>query len=557
MVLKIGILATALVFTSSATLAGGVLSANKKVTTNTPKSNTLPVLQKHATSVSNASGGNYTVDWVVQYANTSGQTITNATVKDGAISTIIPGSLQQPAGWTGVTSSGNTIATWTGTSVPPFGVMTAPFPVAMSSTLTFSGSGDGYQPIPYTKISAPSGPRIYVRNHHQTPNAVLFKCLDLTSGTDCMGWTGGKKLPMGDSSSDGSGTMGNTAEYEIINGKMYYAAMGVATSGKMGIGCYDLETESKCGLTLFTASRPLGLLINGPWRVGNELYVAGTNGTLYCATLPALGFCVGASYALPAVAIKVHVDLPAFDNVGANYLAGKVIGDKLFITSTKSGNKYTNCFNATTKTACWSATLPTIGTSAYSYASSNNVSNFLYYNTGGTAIAICSMQTASPYQYCVDATTGTSVTLPVVFPGLHMGAGLEADASASTGKTYFVSSLYQANNHKAYCWDWTTANVCTGTTAGLIATHTPPLADYGSNVDDQGCIWGYGDPGVPGNLWHFDPNNIDPNTQLAKPCGAEAGKFIKVFQPLKYCTGAKPFHWLSVAVTGAPITNYT
>ena len=516
-----------------------------------------PVLQKSAVAISSGSSGNYTIDWVVQYANNTGATLPNVLIKDGPIATIIPGSLQPPPiGWTATTNAlpvPDTFALWTGTNIAPHGVMTATFPPPLPASIGLAGSGDGYQPIPYTRLSVPAGQRIYYMNHHGSPGTVLFKCLDLSTGLACAGWGLGKTLPAGNSSGNNSGTMANNSEYTIVNGKMYYASHG--PSG-IGIGCYNLETDTECGLANFGAQTP-GLLINGPWRVGNEMYAADTDGALYCANLGGMVPCVSSNYKIPATTIKINVTKPASNTYGSGFLAGKVIANKVYITSIHSFTKYTNCFDSTTKTACWNTTTPTVGSAPYSFSAGSdyqNVSNFLYYDVSGSAVAICTMRKAAPAQLCVDAINGAAKSgLAAVLPGLvDFGAGLETYLA---GKTYFVKSLYQGElRENAYCWNWSTQAACTTAPLGIIANS--PLgyvANYGSNSDDQGCIWVYGDGA---KLWHFNSNYIDATTGLAKPCGGGA-KFIKVFQPLQYCSGPKPFRWTSVEVKGAPLANYS
>lgn len=517
-----------------------------------------PLLQKSAVTVSSGSSGNYTIDWVVQYANNTGATLPNVLVKDGPIATIIPGSLQPPpTNWTAQTNAlplpADNFALWTGTNIAPHGVMTATFPPPLPSSISLAGSGDGYQPIPYSRLSVPAGQRIYYMNHHATPGTKLFKCLDLGTGLACAGWGLGKTLPAGNSSGNNSGTMANNSEYTIDNGKLYYASQG--PSG-IGIGCYDLETDTECGLANFGA-QTLGLLINGPWRVGNELYVADTDGVLYCASLGgSLPPCVGGNYKIPAANIKIHVTKPGFNNYSSGYLAGKVIANKVYITSIQSGTKYTNCFDSTTKTSCWNTTVPTVGSAPYSFSvgsDNQNVSNFLYYDVSGSAVAICTMRRSAAAQLCVDAINGAAKSgLATVLPGLvNFGAGLETYLA---GKTYFVKSLYQGEpRENAYCWNWSTQAACTTAPLGIIANSPGVTHNYGSNSDAQGCIWIYGDAG---KLWHFNSNNIDATTGLAKPCGGGA-KFIKVFQPLQYCSGPKPFRWTSVEVKGAPLANYS
>ncbi len=531
----------------------GLFSALKNlVAVNPPKQP--PTLQKQASNVSSTSGGNYTIDWVVQYANNTGVTQPNVTVIDGPIATILPASLQQPLGWTGTTNSTAPVdnyAKWSGTSVAPHGVMTAPFPAPLSSSIAISGSGDGYQPIPYTKVSAPSGPRIYIMNHHEAPGVASFKCVDLTTGMSCVGWGTGKTLPAGDGSANQSETTNTNMEYVIDNGNIYYASQGPAG---IGIGCVNLETDTKCGFTPFGPKVP-GIFIHGPWRIGNELYAAAYDGALYCANLSSgMLPCVGSNFKIPSSTLKIHVTSPLGQTWGGR-LAGKVLGTKLYITSLNGALKYTNCFDATTKTACWNTSAPTPGSSPYNFSNGSiyNVSNFFYYNPSGIVVALCTMRKTPAAQLCVDTVTGAQTSgLPMVLPGLNLGAGLETMAA---GKTYFVGSLAQGDTRDgAWCWNWSTQSTCSSGLLGAIAAGATSAQNYGSNIDNQGCIWAYGHTS---KLWHFDPNNLDPQTGLAKPCNADPGKFRTLFQPLQYCSGPKPFHWTSVAVTGAPLANYS
>ncbi len=515
-------------------------------------------LEKKALAVGNSVNGNYTINWVVSYANTSNQALSNVIVRDGPIATIIPGSLQQPAGWTGATNaaSGNTpadnYAQWNGAIVPPHGVITQTVPPLLPKTINTSGGGDGYQPIPYTRISTPSGQRVYVMNHHEKPGYPLFRCFDVVAGTDCPGWSNGKPLPIGDNSLDASGSLTTNPEYIILSGKLYYASMGNTTATGMGMGCYDLETDTPCGYTRLD-SRPSGTHLNGPWQVGNELYFASNEGHLYCAKLSS-GFapCLSTGYKIPKTTIEVYVAKTNTDNWNTNSLAGKVVGSKLFVTNIRSGKKYANCFDSTTKAACWGSNFTTKGTAAYSYSfASGNYTNFIYYNTALNEQAICSMSTSPAGQFCVELATGNSYSAPnVVLPGLNMLGGLE---NYYQGKSYFVNFNFANSLDDAYCWDWSKGAACTTAVTGKIALSpvTRP-ENYGLNVDDNGCMWVYGDEGV---LWNFNPNNIDAQTGLAKPCGGDPGKAQLTFQPLQYCSGPKPFKWTAVEVKGTTLAD--
>ena len=346
-----------------------------------------PVLQKKAVTVSSGSSGNYTIDWVVQYANNTGATLPSVTVKDGPIATIINPSLDPglapKQSWTGTTNANvpvDNFALFSGTNIAPHGVMTATLPAPAPSAINLTGSGDGYQPIPYTRLAAPAGRRIYIMNHHAKAGALLFKCLDVATGTDCANWVGGKALPMGNNSGNNSATVSNNSEYVISNGKFYYAAIGTLASGAgFGIGCYDLENDTQCGYTKMN-NRATGLFANGPWLIGNELYLASYDGDLYCAKLaPGLPACQGSSHQIASTTIKLNVGRHTSDDENVSTLAGKVVGTKLYLTSLKGGVKFTNCFDAVSNSACWSTTVPTKGTADYSHSQARgNYTNYLY-----------------------------------------------------------------------------------------------------------------------------------------------------------------------------------
>ena len=521
-----------------------------------------PVLQKTAVTVSSGASGSYTIEWVVQYSNNTGSTLPKVTVTDGPIATIINPSLDPglapKQGWTGTTNANapvDNFALFSGTNIAPHGVMTASFTTPAPKAMSFSGGGDGYQPIPYTRIAAPAGPRIYVMHHHENAGNISFKCFDVTAVADCTGWTGGKALPMGNNSGKSSGTITNNNDYVISNGKLYYAAMAVVSSDGLGIGCYDLENDTQCGFTKMD-NRAVDVHINGPWQIGNELYVASYDGLLYCAKLaPGMPVCQGSSYQISAATIKLNIEKKSSDRFfpGVARLAGKAVGTKLYLTSLKLGQKYTNCYDTITKNACWATTVPTKGTAVSSHTQGrSNYTNYVYYSTSLMPEALCS-QIDLPVagQYCVNLTTGANyVAAPLAWAALSPLAGLEV---YSAGKTYFIN-FYDKYTTSAYCWNWVTASSCTSAANGKIAL-SPSVApeNYGVNIDDKGCVWVYGNAGV---LWNFDPSKVDTSTGLAQACGSGPGKEQITFKPLQYCSGPKPFRWTSVEVKGALLANY-
>ena len=528
-------------------------------------------LEKKVIAVGPSVNGNYTINWVVSYANTSNQALSNVIVRDGPIATIIPGSLQQPTGWTGATNaaSGNTpadnYAQWNGALVPPHGVMTQTLPAAGPGNVTVGGGGDGFQPIPFVHST---GRRIYIMNHHANPGDLSFGCVNMNSGANCAG-TWPRVLPFG----DGSGAAGTTsanAEYVIVGSKFYYPAHNFS---KWGIGCFDLESELECGYTPLGASNDIAkqTTLTGPWRVDNELYMADYDGQLYCAKLAAgMPSCLSTGYKIPLTDIKISMPT-RLGQPSANVLdwynglqAGRVVGTRLYITSRSrwakdvgATIKYTNCFDTVAKTACWSTSAPTKGTGAHNFIDPYgiNQSNYIYYSTTGTALALCTKTNTSPWQQCVDINTGGLKALPEIFPGLPALTSrvtLEVDAWP---RTYFTHpkgpSGQLGTGGDAYCWDWSIANYCNNF-VGTIAEITGTPGDYGNNIDDRGCIWTFGHNHT---LWGYNPNDIDPATSRAKPCGSDPGKALLTFQPLQYCSGPKPFKWTAVEVKGTTLAN--
>jgi hypothetical protein len=519
-----------------------------------------PALEKKAFAVGPSVNGNYTINWVVSYANTSNQALSNVIVRDGPISTIIPGSLQQPAGWTGATNSNapiNNYAQWNGAIVPPHGVMTQTLPAAGPSQINVGGNGDGFGPIPYTH---PSGRRTYLMNHHEAPGTKLFNCFDMLTAVSCSGaWP--RLLPMGDGSGS-SGTTSNNAEYVIDSGKIYYAAQNFA---RWGIGCYNLDTDTECGFTQLGASSSAATqtMLQGPWRIGGELYLADYDGQVYCAKLAAgMPACLSSGYKIPLTDIKLNV--PAKNSNALAWangqIVGKVVGTKLYLTSrtnwyaqnTSSDVKTHNCIDSVTKAACWNTTAPTRGSGAtvadpYAY----NYSNFIYYSTSGVALANCTKIAAAAGQVCADVNTGLSLILPAIFPS-HPERNVAS--LHQWPRTYFNGvGPGNANSGQGWCWDWSAANYC----QGVIGSLTGAMADafkseYGSGMDDRGCVWVYGHFS---KLWGYDPNSLDPVTGLAKPCGGDPGKAQLTFQPLQYCSGPKPFKWTAVEVKGTSLVN--
>ncbi|RME08628.1 MAG: hypothetical protein D6804_07145, partial [Aquificota bacterium] len=173
---------------------------------------TYPVLDKKPLNISQ-SGNTYTVDWVIYYANNTNSTQNGITITEGPLNTIVPGSLQQPSGWSGSLNSTNTVATWTGNAPPVNGYMSANVNTGMASSFNVTGGGDGYRAFPYRHMASGGKLRIYFINHHEpmfnnTSTGQIFKCVDTLTGNYCSGFP--KNLPKG----DGSGKFSSSGMYD-------------------------------------------------------------------------------------------------------------------------------------------------------------------------------------------------------------------------------------------------------------------------------------------------------------------------------------------------------
>ncbi len=382
------------------------------------------------------SGNSYTIDWVIYYANNTNTTQNGVTISEGPINTIIPGSLQQPSGWTGTLNPTHTIATWTGNAPPINGYMSATVSTSMPSSLNFGGgAGDGFRAIPYRHISSGSKLRIYIINHHDNPGSQIFKCVDTTTGNPCPGFP--KALPKGDNSGKFSGSGNFEGYYYYINGgKLYYSV--TASDLEFGLGCYALETDSECGFYKL-GTQPgssFNMYVMGPIKVGNELYMVGGDGNLYClsATNPA-------NPCAPLVNYFTGYTFPAgsFTSVGVTgpSIWARVAGTKIyFITDDNPWNNNKNvrafCFDTTTKTACTGWTVSTVGTSSLPLFAGPP---FIYYDMAMNPKHICMRKTST--QLCFDLTTGAPSTPPMIFSSINFTYGIGYEITLGT-RTYFA-----------------------------------------------------------------------------------------------------------------------
>lgn len=523
----------------------------------------IPPLAKTAVGVSPVSGGGYTIDWVIQYANTTGTTQPGVTIVDGPIATILPASLQQPPGWTGTTNANPPMdnwVKWTGSAPPIVGYLTATFPTSSPSTFNPGpAAGDGYLPIPYRRAGVL---RIYYFNHHiggaLPPNDVNvakpFGCIDTQTGAPCPGFP--RPLPKGDGSGQPSATAFYPEEYVLQGGQLYYAVTAKAASGwDFGLGCYDLNSDTECGFY------PLGHLpghtgeayVKGPWKVGNELYLLDASRRLYCmgANNPSVP-CSGLSTAdtgflLPATAFPYPGPL----NYWGPAVFGEVVGNRLYLTTDSnpvsgwapvSKMLRTYCFDAATKAACagWTVVPRNVTTV--------RTVTFLHYDATMTPRHVCTRLTGTT-QNCVDVATGAVTTPAVVMPLFFSKEGFGTEVTVGT-RTYFPD--YHLGDHTVKCWDWATGAACVPTSSYPAWTAGPK--NYAVNVDDRGCLWVMGDNASA--TWDFDPAKPLAKGK-AQRCGGSESSFIQVFEPWRYCSGPKPFAWTRLEVANATLAQFT
>ncbi len=525
---------------------------------------TYPTLDKKPLNITQ-SGNTYTVDWVVYYANNTNTTQNNVTITEGPINTIVPGSLQQPAGWTGTLNSTNTIATWTGNAPPINGYMTATVSTSMASSFNVVGSGDGYRAIPYRHMASGGKLRIYFINHHEPPTSQslnVFKCVDTSTGNYCPSFP--KKLPKGDSSGKYSSSGMYDEEYYIDpSGKLYYAA--TANDGEFGLGCYNLETDTECGFYKLGVKPNPSLhysYVKGPWKVGNELYMVDGAGKLYClnASNPA-SFCTGLSSYYTGFTFPVGAfPNPSNGIAGMSWgpaVFGEVVGNKLYFITDSNPTGVPKqikafCFDTTLKSTCSGWTVST-QTHTLPMTYPRVWSSFIYYDTTMIPKHICTRLNQTS-QYCFDLSSGNPSTPSVIFNSINISNALGSEVIIGT-KTYFPDMWYNAltfNPSRVLCWDWSTGALCAPNWEFKSWTKDP--RDYTTNVDDRGCIWVLGD-NAPA-MWYFDPSKPPGKDGIAQKCEYKDGTFNYTFQPWKYCSGPKPFKWLAVEIANATLSDF-
>ncbi|MGC8870845.1 MAG: hypothetical protein ACP5PT_07140, partial [Brevinematia bacterium] len=519
---------------------------------------TYPTLEKKATNIS-SSGSTYTIDWVVYYANNTNTTQNGINITDGPVNTIIPGSLQQPTGWTGSLAGGNTLAQWTGNAPPINGYMSSPITTSSyASTFNITGAGDGFRAIPYRHVSSGNKLRIYFINHHLNPTAT-FRCIDATTGNNCPGFP--KNLPKGDGSSKTSASGTYDEDYYIdSSGKLYYIV--TSSDNEYGLGCYDLEADMQCGFYKLGTSTNTMSFVKGPWKVGNELYVVDGKRKLYClnANNPS-NFCTGLTQYFTGFTFPVG----SFPDPSSSFMSwgpavfGEVLGSKLYFITDSNPNLSYNaktlkafCFDSVTKAPCpgsW-------GISSYTTipgslgSSTNPQTAFIYYDTFLNPKHIC-VRLQNAFQYCFDLASGNTSSPPVLFSSINLNYSLSPEVKIGN-RTYFADIWY-APKGRVLCWDWSTASPCAPTWEYKSWTNNP--RDYAINVDDKGCIWILGD-NAP-SMWFFDPNKPTDKQGIAQKCGGNDGTFNTTFQPWNYCSGPKPFIWLQLQIANANVSDFS
>lgn len=401
------------------------------------------------------------------------------------------------------------------------------FPSSMiSANTSYTGSGDGYRVLPYQE-------RFYYINHHKAASATSFGCIDRNTSSNCTGGGGWpKRLPDGDTSSSQTSSTSLISEDFVLVGNEFfypvtrYPATTTTNPSDWGIGCYDLDTHQECGYIALggTSSTNTTYGIGGLVRVGNNGYVLDTDMKVHCVDFTSKFSCGSFDLSLPANGNLSKITtipsyhgnfagepIPNSDNVFFSFIYDNSFTETPPTTTRKVGI----CIDTTTMQHCsgWG------GPKTFSHLpSQHNFSNFISYDSSGTADSICSYGNVVPRMSCLNLLTGgdssgnptnsafssaMSAHTGLFSVGYHGLGGEQVIGDQTFFPTYFQG--------KVFCYDWSIQDFCSTTspfTAFPLVSPSNPQ-DYSVTKDDANCLWAFGNLN---QLW-----SVDPVTRLS-PC---------------------------------------
>ena len=503
--------------------------------------------------------GEYIIDWLINYENTSGSTISQPAYSEiidtfSANQTLVAGSINTPNGWSS-SNSGASVTFQSNLDIPPEGniVHSNDFPGINNHLENITATGDGYKPIPYYPDLLTK--KIYVINHHASAVNPSFHCYDLNATTPtkrCTAITGAwpRRLPDGNPSTpdleidpttstiiyNTSPTSNANEEFQIYKDKLYYA---VTTYGKWGMGCFDLQTEQECGFTHFATDPDIGasfpngkfpIGVEGPFIVNDKAYLLDVEMNIHCIQL-ASNPCQSSPISVKNAGSNNLLHNLVTPNGKEGQIAGRIYEDRIFFTVEYSSNqpggqarKDALCFDTVTNAICsgWAGANTFIGYSSALSGRTDNWGNYLYYSfdsatNTASAIAICTRSKTT--QSCLDVSDGNAVSLTDVYTGTS-SFGLGGEVVSNDGrKTYFPHFF----SGVVSCFNWETGLSCAAPTASDIPSGARV---YAGAKDKYGCYWFNGDAN---KLWSMDP------TTASSPCNFMS--FGDSFEAPQQCSG--------------------
>lgn len=318
----------------------------------------------------------------------------------------------------------------------------------VNSNITLTGQGDGYRVIPYQN-------RFYYMAHHTFPYVRAMGCIERQPGSgECAGFGDQQVqpgvrvglIPDGDPNAAGtparqlgSSTSSANEEYEIVGGRyLFYPVtrFNANTFGNpprypmdWGMGCFDMQLNAECGYTLASTNpnnRDFRVGIEGPFKVGNKLYLLDLEMNLYCFNTTPSSPIVSAC-ATPSLNLHTNPDflLPRYTRVTnskSGHIGGEVVGNKLYLTVNydtqqmkifppgtvvSNSDKAAVCIDmaggSMSKCASWpnTATFSTPDTDT-------NVSNFIAYTPSMTPNLLCNANRIEIS--CLSLANGSNMT---------------------------------------------------------------------------------------------------------------------------------------------------
>lgn len=412
----------------------------------------------------------------------------------------------------------------------PFGTgQTALFPAPPSGPLTTTGSGDGYEAIPFNG-------NVYLINHHTT--GTYLDCVVVSTGAHCAGYPAHVPVAAGMSyvgnTNNDNITPGKPVEYlDRIHGKLYFPVEKINTTlpHELGILCADLINQQSCG---FVKLDTLGVVdntaIEGIGGIGTKVYMQLPQGRIGCLDLSTNLPCLGEPYQIAA------------NSNGVGWQSGSmVVGTRIYTTWRGSPSPFvlTCAETSPTPAPCvgWGIKMPDpTGTVGILYPRLNG---------SGTVDGVCVHTTApvnsAPTGFtCYNPSTGASVGYPASYLswvnsfGGGSIQGLGFGQTGSLGTRVFNGS--SAPLGTVGCFDFSPPGSCGGYPISGPAAYYTTVAD----TERPGCMWYYGDDRKLGSFQASD----------GKACSGRTAIDFIVTPDASYCAGGTITGWDKLSVTG-------